>query len=37
MLSNAPLNAYHEEACKNTATNSAAEVFADGVKQSGNT
>jgi outer membrane receptor protein involved in Fe transport len=29
MLSNAPLNAYHEEAYKNSAVNHAAELFAD--------
>jgi outer membrane receptor protein involved in Fe transport len=32
-LSNSPLNAYHEEQYKNTATNHAAEVFADGTWQ----
>ncbi|MDR3365406.1 MAG: TonB-dependent receptor [Prevotellaceae bacterium] len=33
LLSNAPVNAYHEEAYKNTATNHAAEIFADGTWQ----
>jgi outer membrane receptor protein involved in Fe transport len=33
MLSNRPINAYHEESYKNTATNHAAEIFADGTWQ----
>ncbi|MDR2804508.1 MAG: TonB-dependent receptor [Dysgonamonadaceae bacterium] len=33
LLSNHSLNLYHEEAYKNTATNHAAEVFADGTWQ----
>jgi outer membrane receptor protein involved in Fe transport len=33
LLSNHPINAYHEERYKNTATNHAAEVFADGTWQ----
>jgi outer membrane receptor protein involved in Fe transport len=32
-LSNSPLNAFHEERYKNTATNHAAEAFADGTWQ----
>ncbi|MDR3187668.1 MAG: TonB-dependent receptor [Prevotellaceae bacterium] len=32
-LSNAPINAYHEETYKNMAANHAAEVFADGTWQ----
>jgi outer membrane receptor protein involved in Fe transport len=33
LLSNHPINAYHEERYKNTATNHAAELFADGTWQ----
>ncbi|MDR0613664.1 MAG: TonB-dependent receptor [Dysgonamonadaceae bacterium] len=33
LLSNYPINALHEETCKNTATNHAAEAFADGTWQ----
>jgi outer membrane receptor protein involved in Fe transport len=33
LLSNSPLNAYHEERYKNTAANHAAELFADGTWQ----
>jgi outer membrane receptor protein involved in Fe transport len=33
LLSNQPINAYHEEGYENTATNHAAEIFADGTWQ----